>query len=68
MSKWHVIDSFFKEKQFVRQHLDSYNDFVERGLQEVILDMEKIDTDIEEFFVKFGEIRAGIPVVKDADG
>ena len=68
MDRWTVIESFFNEKGFVRQHLDSFNDFVERRLQEVIDEQAKIETDIEGFYVKFGKIRAGEPVYKEADG
>jgi len=68
MDGWSVIDSFFTEKKFVRQHLDSYNDFIDRGLQEVIDDMGKIETDVEGFYVQFGKVRVGVPEMKDADG
>ena len=68
MNKWPIIKSFFDEKKFVRQHLDSYNDFIDRGLQEVIDDQGGIETDIEGFYVKFGRIRADIPKTRDADG
>jgi len=68
MNKWPIIKSFFDEKKFVRQHLDSYNDFIERGLQQVINDQGGIETDIEGFYVRFGRIRADIPRSRDADG
>jgi DNA-directed RNA polymerase subunit B len=68
MNRWPIIKSFFDEKKFVRQHLDSYNDFIERGLQQVIDDQKGIETDIEGFQVKFGKIRADIPRTRDADG
>jgi len=68
MDGWPVIKSFFEAKGFVRQHLDSYNDFVTRGLQEIIDEIGVIETDFEEFNVKFGKIRHGNPVIKEADG
>lgn len=68
MNRWPIMKSFFDEKKFVRQHLDSYNDFIDRGLQQVIDDQEGIDVDIEEFSVKFGKIRADRPRTRDADG
>ncbi|CAB4429708.1 unnamed protein product [Rhizophagus irregularis] len=33
---WEVISSFFKNKGIIRQQLDSFDDFIERGLVEVI--------------------------------
>ncbi|HHN81241.1 MAG TPA: DNA-directed RNA polymerase subunit B [Methanomicrobia archaeon] len=68
MDGWPVINSFFEEKGFVRQHLDSYNDFVTRGLQEIIDEIGVIETDFDEFNVKFGKVRYGQPVIKEADG
>ena len=68
METWPVINSFFEEKGFVRQHLDSYNDFITRGLQEIIDEICVIETDFEEFNVKLGKIRYDTPVIKEADG
>jgi DNA-directed RNA polymerase subunit B len=63
-----VVESFFREKGLVRQHLDSYNDFIERGLQRVIDEIGGIDLDIEGVDVKFGRVRLEPPTAKEADG
>ncbi|MCC7569459.1 MAG: DNA-directed RNA polymerase subunit B [Candidatus Methanofastidiosa archaeon] len=68
METWPIINTFFEEKGFVRQHLDSYNDFITRGLQEIIDEIGEIETDFEEFNVKLGKIRYDLPVIKEADG
>jgi DNA-directed RNA polymerase subunit B len=65
---WPLVEAFFKEKGLVRQHLDSYNDFIERGIQQVIDEIGGIDLDIEGVDVKFGQVRLGKPSVKEADG
>ncbi len=65
---WPVVESFFKEKGLVRQHLDSYNDFIERGLQQVIDEIAGIELDIEGVYVKFGQIRLDPPSTKETDG
>ena len=65
---WPLVEAFFKEKGLVRQHLDSYNDFIERGLQQVIDEIGGIKLDIEGVDVKFGQVRLGKPSVKEADG
>lgn len=59
---------FFKEKGLVRQHLDSYNDFIENRLQQIINETDKIELDVEELDVKLGEIKIGKPSIKEADG
>jgi len=68
MDTWPAVESFFKEKGLVRQHLDSYNSFVEQGLQQVMDEVGGIDLDIEGVRVKFGAVRLGEPSVKEADG
>ena len=35
---WGILKAFFKEKGLVRQHLDSFNDFIENQMQEIVAD------------------------------
>lgn len=65
---WPLLEAFFKEKGLVRQHLDSYNNFIEHELQRIIDEIGKLDLDIEELEVRLGRIRVGEPQVKEADG
>ncbi len=65
---WPLVESFFKEKGLVRQHLDSYNDFIERGIQQVIDEISGIDLDIEGVDVKFGKLKLDPPSTKETDG
>ena len=50
--------SLFREKGLVRQHLDSYNEFIDRGLQEVINEVGEINIEIPEapYRIKLGQI------------
>ncbi|RLG57307.1 MAG: DNA-directed RNA polymerase subunit B [Hadesarchaea archaeon] len=65
---WPIVEAFFKEKGLVRQHLDSYNEFVEHGIQQVIDEIGGIELDIKGTSVKFGKVRIGTPSIKEADG
>lgn len=59
---WLVMESYWKEKGFVRQHLDSYNAFIDHGLQDVVNEFGgEVVPDIPNFKVKFGKIRIGQP-------
>lgn len=60
--------AYFTSENIVRHHVDSFNDFLDNGLQKVIDEQRTIETDIEGIYVKLGKIRAGHPVVKEADG
>ncbi len=50
--------SFFKEKGLVRQHLDSYNKFIDDGIQEVVDETGEINIEIPEmpYSIKFGQL------------
>jgi DNA-directed RNA polymerase subunit B len=63
---WACVEAFFKRKGLVRQHLDSYNDFIKRRLQQIIDEIGKIDLDIEGIHVKLGRIRLGSPKAYEA--
>ena len=66
--RWVIIEAFFKEKGLVRQHLDSYNDFIENKLQEIVDEVKVIETDIAGYYIKLGKIRVGKPMIQEVDG
>jgi DNA-directed RNA polymerase subunit B len=66
--RWAVMKSFFTSKGLVRQHLDSYNDFVERRIQRIISDVGKIEPDIPNYYVRLGRVEIQNPSVREADG
>jgi len=53
-----LLKAFFKDKGLVRQHLDSYNEFIDQGLQEVIDEIGEISIEVPEspYKVKLGQI------------
>ena len=53
-----IQKAMFEEKGLVRQHLDSYNEFVEHGLQQVIDEVGEIEIEIPEgpYKIKFGRV------------
>ena len=50
--------AFFREKGLVRQHLDSYNEFIDKGLQEVINEVGEVNIEVPEapYKIKLGQI------------
>ncbi|MFX0079011.1 MAG: DNA-directed RNA polymerase subunit B, partial [Candidatus Hermodarchaeota archaeon] len=66
--RWSVMKSFFTSKGLVRQHLDSYNDFVERRIQRIVSDVGKIEPDIPNYYVRLGRVEIQNPSVREADG
>ncbi len=66
--RWAVMKSFFLSKGLVRQHLDSYNHFVERRIQQIVSDVGKIEPDIPNYYVRLGRVEVQNPSVREADG
>ena len=72
-----LLKSFFNEKGLVRQHLDSYNEFIDHGLQEVVDEVGEIAIEVPEspYKVRLGQIwvidpqsRITGPYVTEVDG
>ncbi|NWF86280.1 DNA-directed RNA polymerase subunit B [Candidatus Bathyarchaeota archaeon] len=72
-----LLKAFFKDKGLVRQHLDSYNEFIDHGLQEVIDEIGEIPIEVPEnpYKVKLGQIwvidpqtRITSPYTTEVDG
>ncbi len=67
---WPVIEEILKTEGIARQHLNSYNDFVEHGLQAIVDEIGGFDVETPNgtYHVKFGKIEVGRPQVTEIDG
>ncbi|BCU70538.1 DNA-directed RNA polymerase subunit B [Stygiolobus caldivivus] len=65
--RWLITESFFKVRGLVRQHLDSFNDFLRNKLQEVIDEQGEITTEIPGLKIKLGKIRFDKPGIRETD-
>ncbi|HJH31887.1 MAG TPA: DNA-directed RNA polymerase subunit B'' [Methanosarcinaceae archaeon] len=63
-----MSESYFTRDQIVKHHIDSYDKFLDSGLQKIIDEQSVIETDLEDIYVKLGKIRVENPIVKEADG
>ncbi|VVB62713.1 DNA-directed RNA polymerase subunit B'' [uncultured archaeon] len=63
-----LFNSYFTRDKLVHHHINSFNEFIDRGLQKVIDEVGTIETNIENTFVKLGKIRVERPMVREADG
>ncbi len=68
MYYWDLVETFLKENSLVKQHLDSYNDFIDYRMQRVIDNMGKIETHQENLEIRLGKIRVEKPKTREADG
>jgi DNA-directed RNA polymerase beta subunit len=63
-----LTSAYFREQTLVRQHLDSYNKFVEQGIQSVIDRVKMIDPNVEGYQLRLGKVRVEKPTIVEADG
>jgi DNA-directed RNA polymerase beta subunit len=73
-----LVDAFYRDRSLVNHQIASYNDFLNRRLQNIVdstvigqeEEMERgyIYPEIEGYKIKFGRLKVGRPVVKEADG
>jgi len=63
-----LFKSYFTQDKLVHHHINSFNEFIDRGLQKVIDEVGIIETNIENTYVRLGKIRTERPMVREADG
>ena len=66
--KYPLMKSYFDYHSLVKQHLDSYNAFVSEGIYDIIESVGGIETNVEGFDIKFGQLRIEKPMIIEADG
>jgi DNA-directed RNA polymerase subunit B len=64
------MKEFFAEEGLVRQHISSYDDFVSKGLQEIVDEVKEIPLEIEgnPIKIRLGRIEIGSPRIIEVDG
>ena len=68
-----LIKKYFEEINFVESNIQSFNNFIDKGLQEIIEENKEaepaiIPHNIEKFKIRFGRITVGKPGITEADG
>ncbi len=63
-----LLDSYFRTNSLVKQQLDSYNRFVDVGMQTVVNRVKKIETNVEGFELQIGKIRVEPPRFYEVKG
>lgn len=67
--KWRLTPSFLMIRGLVRQHLDSFNHFIQVELKEIVKANEYIYCDADpNWFVQYVDIRVGMPDIEESFG
>ncbi len=63
-----LAKAYFSHERLVKHQIDSFNRFIDEGLQRVIDEQKMIELDIPNTYVRFGKVWIDRPIVKEADG
>lgn len=64
--KWKLLPSFLKVKGLVKQHIDSFNYFVNIDIKDIVKANDKITSDADpNFYMKYLNIYVGMPDVEE---
>ncbi|KAI9499870.1 DNA-directed RNA polymerase III subunit RPC2 [Coemansia spiralis] len=66
--KWQLLPAFLRVKGLVKQHIDSFNYFIEVDLKKIVKANELVTSDVDPgFYLKYTGIRVGMPERLDPD-
>ena len=68
LKTWPLIQSFFRERNFASMEINSFNQFVDKKLPEIIHENNEVTPKIEEVRVEFDKIAVFKPRIVEADG
>jgi DNA-directed RNA polymerase subunit B len=67
---WPIINDILRKEGVARQHLNSYNEFMEKGIQSIIDEVAEIEIETSEYpyKIKLGKIKLQQPRIMELDG
>lgn len=70
MKRWPIIEDILKREGIARQHLNSFDEFLENGLQSIINEAEHIEIENAEYpyKIQLGKIKIEKPRMMELDG
>src|SRR6478736_8146042 len=68
--RWPIIQGILKREGIARQHLNSYDEFLERGLQSIIDEVGQIEIESAEYpyKIQLGKVKLQQPRMMELDG
>ena len=70
IKRWPIIQDILKREGIARQHLNSFDEFLERGLQSIINEVGQIDIENAEYpyKIQLGKVKLQQPRMMELDG
>ena len=68
--RWPIIQDILSRQGVAKQHLNSFDEFLKKGLQEIINEIDHIDIENAEYpyRIKLGRIDFKLPRMMELDG
>lgn len=64
--KWKLLPAFLEVRGLIKQHLDSFNHFIEREIKNILKANERITCEADpNWYVKYLDIRVGKPEIEE---
>eukprot|EP00126_Sphaerothecum_destruens_P010425 Sdes_comp20738_c0_seq1m16591 len=64
--KWKLLPEFLKVKGLVKQHIDSFNYFIEKDIKKIVAANDKVTCDADpSFYLKYTDVRVGKPCAQE---
>jgi DNA-directed RNA polymerase, beta subunit/140 kD subunit len=55
--RWPIIQDILKREGIARQHLNSYDEFLERGLQSIIDEVDRLKLKVQNIHTRFNLVK-----------
>ncbi|MEK6942161.1 MAG: DNA-directed RNA polymerase subunit B'' [archaeon] len=68
MDRWEIVNSYFKNRNFAQMEINSFNQFVEKKLSEILDENKSIVPKIEEVKIELDNLEVLKPRIVEADG
>ncbi len=56
-NRWPIIQDILKREGIARQHLNSFDEFLERGLQSIINEVGQIEIEMQSIHIRFNLVK-----------
>eukprot|EP00035_Acanthoeca_spectabilis_P004176 m.99830 g.99830 ORF g.99830 m.99830 type:complete len:1167 (-) comp12472_c0_seq1:7267-10767(-) len=67
--KWKLLPAFLKIKGLVKQHIDSFNYFINYEIKKIVMANQKVTADVDStFYLKYLDVFVGEPSVEEQIG
>ncbi len=68
MDRWALIDAYFRDETLVSQQIESYNQFVNETIPEIIEENQVIDPEVGDFRIELKGVHIEKPLATEIDG